>query len=153
MKEIVFRPLRRLKSGKIAVASYAQWRKIKVADRSKFKLVVSGEYKEFPANERVHNHLGENLFWKEYNPGNIPVLVGQDRPKPYPKMWKTDYGMYSAFGLDCDGVPAFSHYTPSHCASFSSMEDFMPLTAGMIQWWVGWFLYQLENTDLEVVSK
>ena len=41
MKTITFRPLRRIKkTGKIVVASYMQWRKVKTADYSKFKLVV-----------------------------------------------------------------------------------------------------------------
>jgi hypothetical protein len=133
MKTITFRPLRKLKSGKIAVASYAQWRKVKCADRSKFKLILSTEYKEFPESARVFNHLGDDLLWKNCcNPHEL-------------------CGGYSIHGCDCDGVPAFSHGTINDVYnSKADTRPLEPLTVGVVKKWIGWFLYQLENTDLEV---
>ncbi len=152
MKTIVFRLLRRIKkTGKITVASYPQWRKIKTADYNKFRLVVNVEYKSFPKDERVYNHKGEHLFWIHYNPEEIPMLnrhalVNGEQP-PYPEMWKTDYS-FSAKGLDCDGVPAFSHGTAeSIYNNKSDMADFQPLTVEMVNYWFGWFLYRLENSE------
>jgi hypothetical protein len=159
MKTITFRPLRRIKkTGKITVASYMQWRKVKTADYSKFKLIVSDEYKSFPKDELVYNHNGENLFWRNYNPEeeiqmlNEYALVDGEQP-PYPRMWKTDWGMYSAKGLDCDGVPAFSHETANEIVKdhTRNLNDYSPLTVEVVNWWFGWFLYQLQNNELEFI--
>lgn len=155
MKEIKFRPLRRIKkSGKIVVASYMQWRKVKVADYDNFILSIDNEYKSLPKDELVYNHNGENLFWRHYNPEEIPMLnryalVDGEAP-PYPPMWKTDYGMYSAKGLDCDGVPAFSHGTANEIVKDHTrdLSEYEPLTVEIVRWWFGWFLYQLENSRL-----
>jgi hypothetical protein len=154
MKIITFRPLRKIKkTGKITVASYMQWRKVKTADRNKFKLIISDEYKAFTSSELVYNHNGENLFWRHYNPEEIPVLndyalIDGEQP-PYPPMWKTYYGMYSAKGLDCEGVPTFSHGTSDNIYnSKADMKGFEPLTVEIVRWWFGWFLYQLENNEL-----
>src|ERR1700728_4561579 len=74
MKEIKIRPLRRIKkTGKICVASYMSWYKVKCADYSKFSLTVDNEYKSFPLDEYVYNHKGERLFWRDYNPSDIPI--------------------------------------------------------------------------------
>ena len=101
MKTIKFRPLRRIKkTGKITVASYMQWRKVKTADYSQFKLIVNQEYKTFDKDELVYDHKGENLFWRHYNPEEIPLFENHNQ-----KTWKTDYDMYCAKGLDVDGVP------------------------------------------------
>lgn len=154
MKTILFRPLRRIKkTGKVTVASYMQWRKVKTADYSKFKLIISGEYKAFPKDEFVYNHNGENLFWRHYNPEEIPILnqyalVDGEQP-PYPLMWKTDYDMFSAKGLDVDGVPTFSNGTANNIYNGKSdMTDFEPLTVEIVNYWFGWFLYRLQNTEL-----
>jgi hypothetical protein len=153
MKTVVFRPLRRIKkTGKITVASYMQWRKVKTADYYKFILVINDEYKSFTKDELVYNHNGENLFWRHYNPEEIPMLTGYElndgeRP-PYPPMWKTEYGMYSAKGLDCDGVPTFSHQTANSIYNSKDIKDFEPLTVEIVRWWFGWFLYQLKNNEL-----
>lgn len=153
MKEIKFKPLRRLKTGKIAVASYMQWRKIKVCDYSKFNLIIDDTYKTFPKGEFVYNHKGENLFWRHYNPEEIPMITGyelEDGEMPqYPTQWKADYGMYCAKGLDCDGVPTFSNGTANNIYnSKADMKDFEPLTVEMVEWWFGWFLYQMNNSNL-----
>jgi hypothetical protein len=70
-----------------------------------------------------------------------------ERP-PYPPMWKTEYGMYSAKGLDCDGVPTFSHQTANSIYNSKDIKDFEPLTVEIVRWWFGWFLYQLKNNEL-----
>ena len=148
MKEIKFNPLRILKkSGKIAVASYSQWRKIKVSDYEKFTLIINDEYKKFPRNERVYNHKGEELFWRNYNPNEIQLLNGVYQVLP--NMWKTDY-MYSAKGLDCDGVPIFSHGTVNEIIKDHTRDitEYELLTVGIVQDWFGWFLFQLENVEL-----
>lgn len=171
MKEIVFRPLRRIKkTGKIAVASYMQWRKIKTADYSNFKLIVNDEYKTFPKGELVYNHNGENLFWKDFDPEKIPYLppyILMDENYEYPKQWRTNYDMgycdvFSARGLDCSGVPTFSHgtqhnltignmhnYTLEEAGEvLSPMSEYELLTVGVVVKWFGWFLYNLENNKL-----
>jgi hypothetical protein len=156
MKSIAFRPLRRVKkSGKIVVASYMQWRKVKTADYSKFELIMNDEYKGMPDGEYVHDHNGENLFWRHYNPEDIPMLneyalEDGERP-PYPPMWRTKWGMYSAKGLDCDGVPAFSHYTSNGIVIMDcGLVDFEPLTVATVRWWLGWFLFNLKNYQLQI---
>lgn len=156
MKTITFRPLRRIKkTGKITVASYMQWRKVKTADYSKFNLVANDEYKSFHKDELVYDHNGENLFWRHYNPEDIPMLTGYElsdgEPPPYPPMWKTDFGMYSAKGLDVDGVPTFSHGTANEIYnSRADLKEFEPLTVEIVRWWFGWFLYQLQNNNLQI---
>lgn len=130
-----------------------QWRKIKNADHSKFKLIVNEEYKTFPKDELVYDHNGENLFWRHYNPEEIPMLnryalVDGEQP-PYPPMWKTDYDMFCAKGLDVDGVPAFSHGTANEIYnSKADMKEFEPLTVEIVNYWFGWFLYRLQNNEL-----
>lgn len=154
MKKILFRPLRKVKkTGRIVVASYMQWRKVKIADYNEFTLIVNEEYKGFGKDELVYNHNGENLFWRHYNPEEIPMinhyaLVDGERP-PYPPMWRSESGAYSAKGLDCDGVPAFSHGTADNIYnSRADMNDIEPLTVGVVSWWFGWFLYNLNNSRL-----
>lgn len=162
MKTIKFRPLRRIKkTGKITVASYMQWRKVKTADYNTFQLIVDDEYKSLPKDELVYNRNGENLFWRNFNPENIPTLppyILRDEKYEYPKQWKTNYDMgycdhFSARGLDCDGVPTFSHFTADDIFnSKADMADFEPLTVEIVTWWFGWFLYQLTNSKLIVPS-
>lgn len=158
MKTIIFRPLRRIKkTRKITVASYAQWRKVKTADYEKFNLIISNEYKTFPKDELVYDHNGENLFWRHYNPEEIPALnqyfLNYMEQKEYPPMWKTDY-MISAKGLDVDGVPTFSHQNASNIYnSKADMTDFEPLTVEMVNYWFGWFLYKLKNNELSFLEK
>jgi len=160
MKTIIFRPLRRIKkTGKITVASYMQWRKVKTADYSNFKLIINDEYKAFRKDELVYNHNGENLFWRHYNPEEIPMLnrynlVDGEQP-PYPPMWKTDYGMYSAKGLDCDGVPTFSHGTANEIVKdhTRNLNEYTPLTVKIVRWWFGWYLYQLQNNELSFLGE
>jgi hypothetical protein len=150
MKTIKFRPLRRIKkTGKIVVSSYGLWRQIKSADSSTFNLIIDETFKTFPKNELVYNHLGENLFWRHFNPEEIELIndyVLVDGEKQYPKMWKTDYGMYCAKGLDVDGVPCFSHGDTNEIInSMADVGEFNPLTVGVVRWWFNWFVNNLEN--------
>ena len=172
MKTIVFKPLRRIKkTGKISVASYMQWRKVKTADYNNFTLVINDEYKLFDKNELVYNHRGEYLYWKDFDPEKIPYLPpyeirGEDFQ--YPKQWRTNYNMgysdsFSARGLDCSGVPTFSHGTANSLTNcnmhnytleevgevLNPMSEYELLTVGIVVKWFGWFLYQLQNNELK----
>lgn len=162
MKTITFRPLRRIKkTGKITVASYAQWRKVKTADYNKFRLIVDNEYKTMPKGEYVYNHEGEQLFFYAYNPNDIPIFN-------WSPVWDLEtirqnhisYGInwgggncinFHADGLDCDGVPTLSHYSADSIAEhYKNMNDFEPLTVQMVVKWFGWFLLQLDNSYLQI---
>jgi hypothetical protein len=76
MKVVIFKPLRRIKkTGKITVASYMQWRKVKTSDYNNFSLIIDDEYKSFPKDEYVYDHKGENLFWYNFkNPQDVPKM-------------------------------------------------------------------------------
>lgn len=153
MKTIKFKPLRKVKkTGKIVVASYSQWRKIKTADYYDFELIINEDFKNFNDNELVHNHKGENLFWLHYNPEEIPTVnhlqVIYDENE-YPKMWRTVYGMYSCKGLDVDGVPTFTNLTLNELGKYKgSIIDYEPLTVKDVKYWFGWFIYNLDNAQL-----
>jgi len=159
MKEITFRPLRRhKKSGKIIVASYESWHKVKKADYSQFKLVIDKTYKQFDKNEFVFNYQGEQLFFFTYNPDEIPVynqtgILDIDlQHMPHP--WVVNFidgrnPFYNCHGVDCYGTPAFNHYTANRCADFNDINQFEPLTVGMVDKWVGWFIWQLQNATVE----
>ncbi len=170
MKTIKFRPLRiNKKSGKIIVASYLQWRKIKSTDNwEKFNLIVDSEYKGFADDLLVCNHQGENLFWyKHTNPELLPKVIvtiddivrvlGVDRSELEGEEWKITEpqgkGFYwSVQGFDCDGVPVFSHYDATCLGKFyEDLTKFEPLTVGMVKLWFGYFLYQLENSQLQEI--
>lgn len=150
---IKFRPLRKLKSGKIAIASYGQWRSIMTADYKRFELIVIDEYKHLPDDTLVHNHKGENLFFYDYNPVDVEVFVYPLIPDEKPKMYGIDWGgnnkvNYSMPGADCDGVPAF-HYTADTMVNCKAdLDNVVTLTVGIVKHWLGWFLYRLENNRL-----
>lgn len=147
MKEIKFRVLRRVKkSGKIVVASYSQWRKVKTCDFGQdFRLVIDSAYKSFDENERVYNHQGENLFWYHYDPEQIPFR----EENPDSDYWRTYYDMYCIPGTDVDGVPTFSHKTAENVVNgMNDVRDLEPLTVGHVKYWFGWFLYRLDNCEM-----
>lgn len=171
MKEIVFRPLRvNKKTGKVIVASYQQWRSIKTADYNSFNLVIDESYKLFNDVDFVYNHKGKQLFFYGYNPNDI--IVNPDIPKsdafipsqkntqeylkfrndnPYILLNRGDYQTYWCKGLDCEGVPTFSHYTADYIGTHISRIDlFEPLTVGIVKMWFGWFLWQLNNSSLKI---
>lgn len=172
MKLVTFRPLRRVKkTGKIVVASYTQWYRIMCADNNgTFKLIVDDEYKTFPKDELVYDHSGENLFWKDFDPEQIPYLppyILREENYEYPKQWRTNYDMgygdhFSVRGLDSSGVPTFSHgthhnltignmhnYTLDEVGEvLDPMREYELLTVGIVVKWIGWFLYLLRNSEL-----
>jgi hypothetical protein len=162
MKTVPFRPLRQVKkTGQIMVASYAQWRRVMSADNGDFQLSLDREYAGLPADEQVYNHAGQPLFWRDFDPTQIPVFEYsslldvtriQDEHASYAIRWfpggRLTYAC-SRLHLDCDGVPAFSHYTIEHVAEhLADFAQYEPLTVGVVVKWWGWFLYQLENVRL-----
>jgi len=166
MKKIKFRPLRRVKkTGQVVVASYQQWRSIKTADYSEFQLSFETTYAEFDEDEVVHNHLGEPLFWYQYLPDAITEICIEEVPRMAPfelrvhnwaaihhlrpyavRMNERWTSFTSCRGLDCDGVPTFSHYTSEEIAK-GKLDPFQfePLTVGMVKRWLEWFIMNLKN--------
>ena len=148
--------------GKIIAASYSQWRKVKNADRNKFQLIIDSEYKLFDLDGFVYDHNGEQLFW--FNHAD-PALIKKAEPSIERAIelfsinpeyiegeeWRLNgsYG-YDTKGFDVDGVPVLTHYTLEYCARFTDITQFEPLTVGVVVKWFGWFLYQLENSNLTI---
>lgn len=166
MKSITFRPLRRIKkTGKITVASYMQWRKVLTADYNKFNLVIDDEYKKLPKDEYVYNHEGELLYFFTYNPADIPVFqcdllfdLEQTRAKNkyFGILWEHgSHVCYNMPGTDCNGVPCFAHWdenriTQEDVWNFYGPDQFEPLTVETVTKWFGWFLFQLQNSYLQI---
>lgn len=163
MKIIKFRPLRIIKkTGKITVASYQEWRKVMTADYHTFKLIASNDHLKMVKGDFVYNHKGEQLFFFDYNPSEVPVFNYnksdqffdlesiRNSNKYYGIRWADNgHTNYSMRGSDCDGVPTFSFYTANHIATHcKNIQDFEPITVGMVLKWYGWFLWQLENVYL-----
>jgi hypothetical protein len=171
MKTITFRPLRRIqKTGKVTVASYMQWRKVWTSNYSEFNLVIDEEYKALPPAEYVYNHKGELLFWwnhkdveampKNYADIDSAIKVfGLNRSDFEGEEWKLSEPLGTGFhwsvkGFDVDGVPVFSHYSQSYIADhYKDMNEFEPLTVKMVTYWYGWFLWQLNNSKLQIDEK
>lgn len=63
--------------------------------------------------------------------------------------------MYSAKGLDCDGVPTFSHGTANEIVKdhTRNLNEYTPLTVEIVRWWFGWYLYQLQNNELSFLGE
>lgn len=122
-------------------------------------------------DEYVYDHEGEQLFWKDFDPEKIPYLppyILRDENYEYPKQWRTNYDMgycdhFSAQGLDCDGVPTFSHGTPHNLTIgnmhnytleeavevLDPMSEYELLTVEIVVKWFGWFVWQLNNSVLK----
>lgn len=168
MKEIVFRPLRRVKkTGKIVVASYSQWRRLMSTDYTEFKLIIDDEYKGLNSDEPVYDHKGERLFFWTYNPADIMVIDSAVMlidfneadcnvnlpPVPYGVRWSVNgHVNYNMPGADCEGVPAFAHYTAEYAVRYNDVSVFEPLTVGAVTKWFGWLLWQLNNANLQFKS-
>lgn len=166
MKEVIFRPLRRVKkTGKITVASYMQWRKVKTADYNKFNLIVSDEYKTFHPDEFVYDHKGELLYWFDLNPAEIPIfqssvdfdwqgVTAKHKHFGVEHSGRDEWISWIGTGLDCSGVPTFSHWDYNYVADYyKDVQDVTPLTVGMVVKWFGWFLLQLQNSYLQIGKK
>lgn len=169
MKTVKFRPLRRIKkTGKIAVAPYMQWRKVKTADYDvfgSFRLHIFRDHENMLSHEPVYNHKGEQLFWfnhqnQEALPKNyVNIFEAAERfgiPREHfeGEEWKVSEPIGEGFdpyvmGFDCDGVPVFSHNTAKYAAThYDNMDQFEPLTVGLVLKWYGWFLWTLKNAQL-----
>lgn len=163
MKNINFRPLRRVrKTGKIAVAAYDQWYKIKCAALyGGVELYVDPEYRLLPVDEYVHNHLGVPLFFWPYKPDDIAVFqcpvsmeYGQLQREflNHAIRYSEHSWGYRSKGLDVDGTPYFSHLTIDYIAEhYKDFADYEPLTVGVVLDWYGWFLQGLKT--VKFVSK
>jgi hypothetical protein len=167
MKSITFRPLRfNKKMGKIVVASYMGWRKLIIADWNEFNLIVADDYKQMPSDEFVYSHQGELLYFMDYDPWEVPIfdhIPGQlmidaihQYYKHYGIRWNAagcpNHVNYKMEGTDCEGVPCFAHYPADRLASDEgyNLNDYNPLTVGTVTKWLGWYLYQLENSRLQI---
>lgn len=168
MKGILFSPLRRIKkTGKISVYNYLLWRKVKTLSNHSvfFDMAINDEYKNFNDSEFVYNHKGEQLFWYDHkNPEllsrpyisieQISDILKIDIEDLKGEEYKISHPIGSGFhwdvkGFDCDGVPVFSHNNADYIAThYENMDDFIPLTVGMVKLWFGWFLWQLDNVKI-----
>lgn len=157
---------------KIIVASYPLWGKVRTADYGKFNLTVDDEYKQFAGEDFVYNHKGELLYFFPYNPADVMVFqqtVIDDEDFDYDEAralhrdfiihhdggkYGSPWTSYFMRGTDCCGVPCFSHHSGDSIAEryggYYSMFDFEPLTVKMVRQWLGWFLYNLENSYLQI---
>lgn len=173
MKEIKFRPLRlNKKTGKIIVASYIQWNKLRCANYSEFKLTVVDEYEQMNKADFVYNHEGKQLYHFGYNPWDIHEHYGSciaegfdwDEMRRIYKdfilvsdggLYGTPHKSYHVRGADTAGTPTFTHYdedrvTTDDTWNYYGADAFEPVTVGYVITWLGWFLYQLENSTLKV---
>lgn len=172
MKEVRFRPLRRVKkTGKVVVASYMQWNKVRCANYSKFNLIVDNEYERLNKSDFVYTHGGTQLYHFNYNPWEVFEYYGScieeyfdwdDMRKKYKDfiLVSTDhegkeYKSYHIRGADCAGTPTFTHYDEDRVTSddtwgYYGGDAFEPVTVGYVIIWLGWFLYQLNNSYLKI---
>lgn len=146
-----------------------QWRKVMTADYNKFNLIIDFEYKMLPKHEYVHDHEGNLLYFYTYNPADVPVydsnaerIIDEDwltklheSKQPFGIRWnicEPGHINYSMPGTDCGGVPTFSHCTQDYFADyyFATFNEFEPLTVDTVVKWFGWFLYQLNNSYLQI---
>ncbi len=147
------------------------WNRIMTADYNKFNLVVNDEYKQFPKDEFVYDHNGNLLFFFNYNPADIPVynsdaerIIDENwldkihaSKKPHGIRWDKSEGhvSYNAPGMDCQGTPTFSHWnedriTQEDTWNYYGHDKFEPLTVETVVKWFGWFLFQLNNSYLQI---
>ena len=162
MKTINFRPLRvHKKSGKVIVASYPQWYKVRCANYNEFVLNVINEYYTMNKTDFVYNRELELLYHLNYNPWDVFVYNGTcldadfnwDYLSETYKSFSIDKGdgsrvMRSWRGCDCEGTPTFSHHTADSIGNGGcwDLKEWEPLTVGYVVDWLGWFLYHLENS-------
>lgn len=139
-----------------------QWRKSMTANHAKFNLIIDSEYKGMPQDEYVYNSRGEQLFYFTYDPADIQVyhaddfdIFGLETIQKNNWAYGIDWGHgnpinYNSKGMDCDGVPYFSHVDANYAADFKDVNQFEPLTVGTVMMWLAWFLYRLEKSQLKI---
>lgn len=160
MKYVKFRPLMVQKStGKIIVAGYAQWRKFWLTryDKPNVDIVIDSNYDE---SAYVFNHKGEQLFWRK---NIMPDVLPKRHRRDYNRIlatvgiWEPMGESESGFegyvdGLDCDGIPTFSHGTSKYIASTrNELEEWEPLTVGIINIWFGYILWRFNSHSIETI--
>lgn len=167
MNTLKFRPLRRVKkTGKIVVASYMGWNKIKCANYNKFNLIVNDDYKIMPEDEYVYTHEGDLIYFFEYNPWDVFVHYGSciaqdfdwDEIREQHKSFIIEHNGHRSYhmrGADCSGTPSFTHWDENRISqedtwNYYGHESFEPLTVKKVLEWLGWFLYRLDNSYLKI---
>ena len=139
MKKLLFSPLTRIKrTGKISVLSYSGWRKFYKMNFSEFEISLQ----QFPHDEYVYNRKGEQLFFYSYKPSEIKQRINGDNTI---LNWFSVYNnsvYFGCRGLDCDGVPTFSHHNADRVAqnSFKWMAMYEPLTVKTVLMWLDWLM-------------
>lgn len=164
--------------GKVIVASYPLWNRVRTANYNQFTLIIDDEYKRLDKESFVYDHKGELLYFLPYNPADVMAFqrtVIDDEDFDYDEAralhqdfiihhdggkYGTPWTSYFMRGCDCVGTPCFSHhsgnsvaerYTGEWCERVGySMNDFEPLTVKMVRQWLGWFLYHLENSRPQI---
>ena len=169
MKTLKFRPLRRdKKTGKVIVAAYTTWHKVKCADYNPFILEVDREYASMKSDELVYDHKGEDLFFPPMNPNDVPIFTWPftgtsleeiHRSNPYYGIkWQTDGNISLRMcGGDCQGTPTFTHHGENYLATAQNMgggycydlSKYDRLTVGMVLNWYQFFLNNLHNAEIK----
>lgn len=135
-----FRPLRKHKSGKVIVASYAQWRKVHNS-REKVTIILDN----YNPNSYVYNHELKQLFFPFESPQDVKVHFDwPENEVDFKVINDGTWTSWSCTGLDCDGVPAFTNYTADDVANSSGwsirtdvfLDKFKPLTVQMVLNWL-----------------
>lgn len=155
-----FKPLRLVKkTGKITVASYSNWRRIKCKDWVGNQVCLIREYDQLDPSAHVYNHKGHNLFFPNVKPWDIPAYslnAAAEANLDFSQRHSIDYGngqkSYWGTGIDNEGVPTFSFFTSSYVAQHCSKQllEFEPLTVEMVADWAGWFLYNLQRCEVKI---
>lgn len=143
-----------------------QWNKVRCGNYSEFELNVVNEYESMDKDAFVHDHTGEWLYHFNYSPWDVHIHYGSCIAEGFD--WDAMRAQYINFsidsgdgwvsrhwrGTDCNGTPTFTHGTaywvgqPDH----GNIYDYEPVTVGYVLDWLGWFLYQLENSKLTVTK-
>lgn len=114
-----------------------QWNKIRCADYNEFNLVIDDEYKNLPKDEFVYNHKGELLYFYETDISSLPE--------------KWEVYSWHCKGFDVGGTPTFSHFSQDYVAThYKDYMEFEPLTVETVSKIFGWFIYQLDNSHLQI---
>lgn len=148
--EILFSPLRRKKTGQLIITPYLKWNKL-VVEKGKDRLkLIFPESILYTPGEPVFNSKLQQLFFFNYSPYDMKIYTLEDAVLSKVNISTGCYGIqfenivYSGFGIDCNGTPAFSHYTKDYIKP-NKLYEISPLTADTVLLWYGWFVYQLKN--------
>lgn len=128
--------------------------------------MVNDDYKEMDKSKFVYNHEGKQLYHFGYNPWDVHEHYGSciaegfnwDEMRKIHKDFiivNSTYKSYHIRGADCAGTPTFTHYdedriTTDDTWNYYGADSFEPVTVEYVITWLGWFLYQLENSHLKI---